>query len=216
MDGLFAELRAKMVYEQLRTRGIRSKRVLAAMNAVPRHLFVPAGVIERAYDDCPLPIGFDQTISQPYIVAYMTQFLNLQGHETVLEIGTGSGYQSAILAELAHKVHSVERIPQLATEAGHLLKALHYDNVEVHVADGTLGLPQYGPFDAIMVTAAAPQAPEPLKSQLADGGCMIIPSGRRGGQYLERWERQGDSLHREALVPVAFVPLIGKHGWPGT
>lgn len=213
-DGRYAELRQNMVYEQLVARGIQDDRVLTAMKTIPRHLFLPYDLIPRAYDDCPLPIGFQQTISQPYIVAFMTQILNLDGTETVLEIGTGSGYQAAILGSLARIVYSVERIPELAEQAIRTLQTLEIENVHVVVADGTLGLPEHSPYDAIMVTAGAPAAPEPLKAQLSEGGCMVIPSGGRGSQYLERWIRHGDSCQRKALAPVAFVPLIGEHGWP--
>ena len=205
--------RERMVRTQIEARGVRDRRVLEAMRAVPRHLFIPGHTIGSAYRDSPLPIGQGQTISQPYIVALMTELLELRGKEKVLEIGTGSGYQAAILSQLAGRVISVERIPQLAQEAADLLARLGYENVHVKVGDGTLGWPAEAPYDAIMVTAASPQVPEPLKEQLADGGRLVVPVGPRWTQDLVRIRRMGDQLHTETLIGVAFVPLIGEHGW---
>ncbi len=206
----------RMVAEQIAARGIRNPRVLAAMQQVPRHLFVPEAYRAEAYGDHPLPIGQGQTISQPFIVAYMTALLDLQGDEKVLEIGTGSGYQAAVLAHLAREVHTVERLPQLAAQAQARLEALGLDNVHVHVGDGTLGLPEYAPYDAILITAAAPEVPAPLLTQLAEGGRLVAPVGDRGYQHLERWTRRDGRLHREILEAVAFVPLVGEHGWPAS
>ena len=207
-------LAKRMVAEQIAARGVRDPRVLAAMQQVPRHLFVPHASLEEAYGDFPLPIGHGQTISQPYIVAYMTERLGLRGDEKVLEIGTGSGYQAAILGLLAREVHTVERIPALAEAARRRLAELGYTNVAVHLSDGTLGLPQHAPYDAILVTAAAPEVPRPLLEQLADGGRLLAPVGDRGFQHLERWTRLGDIWQRQVMESVAFVPLIGQHGWP--
>ena len=205
--------RERMVEEQIRSRGIKDARVLDAMAKIPRHVFVPSENQHLAYADAPLPIGHRQTISQPFIVALMTELLGLQGDETVLEVGTGSGYQAAILGRLAKHVYSLERIPELAEHARGILKVLKLDNVEVLVADGSQGLPEYAPFGGIMVTAAAPRVPVPLKEQLADGGRLVLPVGEQAGQILECWERQGDDFSRERVAPVAFVPLVGEHGW---
>jgi len=207
-------LAKRMVAEQIAARGVRDPRVLAAMQQIPRHLFAPAASLEEAYGDFPLPIGHGQTISQPFIVAYMTEGLQLRGDEKVLEIGTGSGYQAAVLGLLAHEVHTVERIPALAEAARRRLTELGYTNVTVHLSDGTLGLPQHAPYDAILVTAAAPKVPRPLLEQLADGGRLLAPVGDRGFQRLERWTRLGNIWQRQVMESVAFVPLIGQHGWP--
>lgn len=209
----FARLRERMVEEQMRRRGITDARVLDAMRAVPRHLFVPSEHQHLAYHDAPLPIGYRQTISQPYIVALMTELLNLKGEETVLEIGTGSGYQAAILAHLARQVYSLERIPELADQAREVLHGLKLENVKVVVGDGTQGLEEHAPYQSILVTAAAPAVPVPLKAQLTDGGWLVLPVGGQAGQILERWQRQGDDFTREQVAPVAFVPLVGEHGW---
>jgi len=205
--------RQRMVEEQLIPRGINDARVLDAMRKVPRHLFVPEEHRHLAYRDCPLPIGQSQTISQPYIVALMTQMLSIQGDETVLEIGTGSGYQAAILALVAREVHTVERHANLARQALNSIIALDIKNVTIHVGDGTRGWPENAPYDAIIATAAAPKVPKPLLNQLADGGRLVIPVGGRMGQYLESWRREGDDYHHERTVPVAFVPLLGEFGW---
>lgn len=202
-----------MVEEQLIGRDIRDRRVLDAMRSVPRHLFVPGEHRRHAYSDGPLPIGGGQTISQPYIVALMTQLLGLTGEETVLEVGTGSGYQAAVLAHLASQVHTIERDPRLSARAAQVLSSLGLSNVHTHVGDGSLGLPEHAPYQAILVTAAAPDVPGALLDQLTDGGRLVIPVGSRLGQYLEKWLRQGDEYTKDVLVPVAFVPLRGQYGW---
>ncbi|NLE49957.1 MAG: protein-L-isoaspartate(D-aspartate) O-methyltransferase, partial [Chloroflexi bacterium] len=209
----FTELRERMVREQLRGRDITDARVLEAMRRVPRHRFVPPELQAAAYRDTPLPIGSNQTISQPYIVAYMTQLLQLQPGDVVLEIGTGSGYQTAVLCELAEFVYSLERYPKLAELASNVLDALGYENVELHIGDGSQGLPDMAPFDAILVTAAAPVIPGPLRAQLADGGRMVLPIGDDRAQILQRVRRTGDQWKIEEQIPVMFVPLYGRHGF---
>jgi len=211
--GEYAEARAEMVEKQLRRRGINDARLLQAMNAVPRHEFVPAEFRSRAYDDAPVPIGEGQTISQPYIVAAMTAVLRLTGNERALEIGAGSGYQAAILASLAREVFTIESRPELATSAAQRLARLCYANVHVHCGDGTMGLPEFAPFDAILVAAASPSTPEPLLAQLADGGRMVIPVGTVENQELQLLERVHDKIRVTALEPCRFVPLVGAHGW---
>lgn len=193
---------------------IWDRRVLEAMERVPRELFVEPGDQHLAYADIPLPIGYGQTISQPYIVALMTQALHLLGTEKVLEVGTGSGYQTAILAELARQVVSVERFEVLADQARLRLGLLGYANVEIHVGNGSLGWPQGGPYQAIMVTAGAPQVPQDLFDQLDDRGRLVIPVGSRYDQELLQVVRQGDVLERHSLGLCRFVPLMGKAGWP--
>ena len=210
----FDAARKRMVMGQIAARGITSQRVLDAFLEVPRHLFVPPNQRLYAYQDGPLPIGLGQTISQPYIVAYMTDKLCLTGDEILLEIGTGSGYQAAILGELAREVHTIERHPRLAANAGQLLKDLGYSNIIIHEGDGTHGLPEYAPYQGVMVTAAAPEVPQPLLDQLAEGGRLVIPVGGRGGQLLQLFRCVEGEIQREDLSPVAFVPLIGDHGWP--
>ncbi len=205
--------REKMVKEQIERRGLRAERLLKAFRAVPRHEFVPAEVRHRAYDDGPLPIGFGQTISQPYIVALMTSLLDLRGEETVLEVGAGSGYQAAILGQLARKVITIERHPQLAERARATIQRLGYANIEVHCADGTLGWPAEAPYPAIIVTAAAAFLPEPLAAQLALGGRLVLPVGDYTGQVLQVWTREKGGLAHENVIPVSFVPLRGKYGW---
>lgn len=203
----------QMVEEQIRQRGISNARVLEAMRQVPRHRFIPKEQAAFAFMDGPLPIGSSQTISQPYIVALMTSLLQLEGDETVLEIGTGSGYQAAILSRLCRTVHTVEFIHPLAETSRKHLADLGYDNVQVHEGDGTLGWPDAAPYTGIMVTAAAPEVPGPLLKQLADGGRLVIPIGGRWGQTLQLWERSGEYTEHEDILPVVFVPLRGTHGW---
>ena len=205
--------RHRMVERQLAARDIHDERVLEAFRTVPRHLFVPQDSRHLAYADGPLPIGQSQTISQPYIVALMTQLLGLEGDEVVLEIGTGSGYQAAILANLAAEIHTIERHEELAKSAANVLSALGYKNMHVHVADGTLGWPDNAPYGGILVTAAAPSVPKPLLKQLEDGGRVVLPVGGRGAQFLECWQRKGSDFKCDQIAPVAFVPLIGEHGW---
>ncbi len=206
--------RQRMVDEQLLERDITDVRVLEAMRSVPRHAFVPAEVQHLAYADAPLPIGYRQTISQPYIVALMTQLCELSPSASVLEIGTGSGYQAAILAQLAQRVYTIERLPELARGARAALRALGIENVTVVEGDGSLGLAEHAPFDAVLVAAAAPRLPAALKAQLTDGGLLVLPIGGRDGQILERWRRCGDDFRRERVTAVAFVPLVGVQGWP--
>jgi protein-L-isoaspartate(D-aspartate) O-methyltransferase len=201
-----------MVARQLRGYGISDRRVLEAFESVPRHLFVPQEYRSSAYEDGPLPIGFEQTISQPYIVAYMTQLLGLTGTERVLEVGTGSGYQAAILSALTAEVHTIELIPALADRAKAVFEHLGIRNISLHVGDGSLGWDQAAPYDAILVTSAGPRVPKSLLSQLADGGRMVLPVGERGDQVLELWRRDGETFPHETLLPVAFVPLRGKEG----
>jgi protein-L-isoaspartate(D-aspartate) O-methyltransferase len=212
-DTQYADLRRRMVTEQIISRGIKDERVIDALLHVPRHWFVPEEYAKIAYADSPLPIGHGQTISQPYIVALMTELLELEGDENVLEVGTGSGYQAALLAYLARQVHTIERHAELADKADAVLMRMGLINVVVHVGDGSLGLPKYAPFQAIMVTAAAPHVPQPLFDQLADGGRLVLPEGGVGGQILDRWRKLGAQFKQEHIAPVAFVPLRGKHGW---
>jgi len=209
----FERERKQMIKEQIERRGLRERRLLTALETVPRHMFVPEEYRYAAYEDGPLPIGFGQTISQPYIVALMTDFLSLKGNERVLEVGTGSGYQAAILGMMAEEVHTVEFIPELATQADKLLKALGMDNVRVHFGDGSLGLPEFAPYQGILVAAAAPQVPKALLNQLEDGGRLVLPVGSRGMQILEIWERNGDKFDSKTETAVAFVPLRGEQGW---
>jgi protein-L-isoaspartate(D-aspartate) O-methyltransferase len=212
-DDFFAKARQQMVDNQLVSRDIKDPRVLEAMRQVPRHLFVPFEHQNYAYTDGPLPIGLGQTISQPYIVALMTQLLELTGEEVVMEVGTGSGYQAAVLAHLAKHVHTIERHSELARNARRILKELGVKNVDIHIGDGSLGLPEEAPFEGILVTAAAPRLPKALLEQLTQSGNLVIPVGGRYGQYLERWKRTGSKNIRESITPVAFVPLIGENGW---
>jgi len=205
--------RDRMVETQIISRGVLDRRVLDALRSVPRHVFVPPEHRYLTYADGALPIGSGQTISQPYIVALMTELLELKSDEKVLEVGTGSGYQAAILSRLAREVHTIERHAGLARYAARLLEDLKISNVQVHVGDGTLGLAEFAPFAAIIVTAAAPDVPQALLDQLEDGGRLVIPVGPQGDQHLERWRRQGDKFAYENILAVAFVPLIGAQGW---
>jgi protein-L-isoaspartate(D-aspartate) O-methyltransferase len=204
-----------MVAKQLAERYITDPRILEAMGYIPRHHFVEEKLWEYAYEDRPLPIGHGQTISQPYIVAFMSQALNLPPDKQgiVLEIGTGSGYQAAVLSRLGAKVYSVERIEPLAIRARELLAELSIDNVEIKVDDGGYGWPEYAPYDAIIVTAAAPEIPAPLMVQLKEGGILVAPVGPKRQQILLRLQRRGEQIVEERLAPVAFVPLLGEHGW---
>ncbi|MDZ4159681.1 MAG: protein-L-isoaspartate(D-aspartate) O-methyltransferase [Anaerolineaceae bacterium] len=209
----FESLREQMVLLQIMNRSIKDERILEVMGEVPRHIFVPPDMQEMAYEDGPLPIGCGQTISQPYIVALMTSLLELKGDENVLEIGTGSGYQAAILAHLAKTVHTVEIHPELAERASSKLAELGLMNVQVHVGDGSLGWQAAAPYQAILITAAAPAAAEPIMRQLDRGGRLVLPIGSRYRQELVRYKRDGDKLTQEDIIPVAFVPLRGQHGW---
>jgi len=205
--------RLKMVEEQIVSRGIKDPRVIAAMKKVPRHLFVEEALQSQAYSDHPLPIGEKQTISQPYMVALMTEALQLKEKEKVLEIGAGSGYQTAILAELAEKVFSIERIRSLAIKARQLLYELGYFNVEIKIFDGTHGWMEEAPFDAIIVTAGAPDIPQPLLDQLAIDGRLVIPVGDAYAQDLMRVTKTKEGIKKEELGGCRFVKLIGKYGW---
>ena len=205
--------RGRMVEQQLRGRDIVDERVLGAMGAVPRELFVPEELRERAFDDAALPIGAGQTISQPYMVARIAEELGLDGDERVLDVGTGSGYQAAVLAELADEVHTIERIPELAEQARTNLAAAGYDNVVVHVGDGSRGLPEQAPFEGIAVAAAAPSFPQALYDQLRAGGRLVVPVGGRRGQRLEVIVRSPEGPAVIRSVPCRFVPLVGEEGF---
>ncbi|HVO67966.1 MAG TPA: protein-L-isoaspartate(D-aspartate) O-methyltransferase [Syntrophales bacterium] len=212
----YLKQRLKMVDSQIRARGVRDPRVLKAMETVPRHLFVNEALRDQSYNDNPLPIDGGQTISQPYIVALMTEAMELKGNEKVLEIGTGSGYQTAILAELAEHVFSIDRIAPLASGARRLLESLNYFNVAIRVGDGTYGWREEAPFDAIMVTAGAPSIPKTLLEQLAIGGRLVIPTGGRHSQVLLKLTRSSEDLNdvkKEDLGGCRFVDLIGEYGW---
>ncbi len=202
-----------MVETQLIPRGIKDQRVLAALRKVPRHLFAGESNLPNAYDDMALSIGEGQTISQPYMVAIMTELLELSGEEKVLEIGTGSGYQGAILAELAKEVYTIERIPVLSERAASMFLALSYKNIYVKTGDGTLGWPQEAPFDRIIITAAAPKIPDPLLDQLGMNGILVIPVGSRFSQTLLKIRMTEDGIVEKHYTPCVFVPLIGKYGW---
>jgi protein-L-isoaspartate(D-aspartate) O-methyltransferase len=208
-----AAARSRMVEEQLRRRGIADERVLAAMGRVPRELFVPAGSRDRAYADEALAIGAGQTISQPYMVATICEAMALRGGERVLDVGTGSGYQAAVLAELAAEVHTIERIAALAASAREALDAAGYERVQVHVGDGSLGLPEHAPFGAIAVAAAAPGIPEALYDQLVPGGRIVLPVGSRVQQQLEVVVRSPEGPAVLHSVPCRFVPLLGAEGF---
>lgn len=207
--------RDRMVRELVAARGVSDPRVLAALREVPRHLFVRAHLRSKAYGDHALPIQGKQTISQPYVVARMTELLAVGPRDKVLEIGTGSGYQTAILARLARWVYSLERVPELARLAISRLRDMGLDNVKVQIFDGSVGWSEAAPFDRILVTAGAPRAPRPLLEQLAPGGRLLVPEGDRSGQRLVLYREQNGEIVREAGEEVAFVPLVGRHGWDG-
>lgn len=209
----FQEKRRRMVQTQISARNVKDIRVLNAMEKVPRHKFVSEGFIEQAYDDTPLPIGFKQTISQPYTVAVMTEALELKGDEKVLEIGTGSGYQCAILAELAKEVYSIERIPELAERARSILNELGYENIKIKVGDGTKGWKEYAPYQRIIITAGAPEIPEPLLEELDIGGIMVIPVGDRYGQDMLKVVKERDGFKKFSLGAFRFVELVGEYGY---
>ncbi len=209
----FQKARDRMVETQLVTRGIHDPRVLDAMRKVPRHLFVDEALAGQAYADHPLPIGEKQTISQPYIVALMTEALGLEGREKVLELGTGSGYQTAVLAELADRVFTIERIPSLLHRARDVLNSLGYRNVVYKVGDGTLGWPDEAPFDAMLVSAGAPRVPQPLVDQLSMGGRLVLPVGDRLSQELVLVERVPEGIRKSWLGGCRFVDLVGRWGW---
>jgi protein-L-isoaspartate(D-aspartate) O-methyltransferase len=208
-EGALARAREQMVAEQIEARGVKDAATLNAMRAVPRHLFVPPNQVGEAYDDHPLPIGNGQTISQPYIVGFMTEALRLSRGETVLEVGTGSGYQAAVLARIAAKVYTIEIVETLALKARERLERLGYRNVEVRAGDGYAGWAEAAPFDGIIVTAAAPRIPAPLKAQLKDGGRLVIPVGDEY-QEIVVVTRRGQAFDERRVLPVRFVPMTGK------
>jgi protein-L-isoaspartate(D-aspartate) O-methyltransferase len=208
----FRGARVRLV-EELRSKGIRDLSVLRAFEKVPRHQFVPTGIRHRAYEDTPLPIGNGQTISQPFIHAHYLELLGLKGTEKVLEVGTGTGYQTALLAHLVPQVFSIERIAALTAQARANLEKLGINNVSLLVGDGTLGWSAHAPFDAILVSAGSPSVPSPLLDQLADGGRLLIPEGDRETQHLMMYTRRGERTDKREVAPVRFVPLIGSHGW---
>jgi protein-L-isoaspartate(D-aspartate) O-methyltransferase len=208
-EGQLLQLRERMVHEQLENRDVKDPRVLAAMRKVPRHEFVPSDLVNAAYEDNPLPLILGQTISQPYIVGYMTQALTLRGDERVLEIGTGSGYQAAVLAELVSEVYTIEILPELASHAKATLDALGYKNIHVRCGDGYIGWPDAAPFDRIIVTAAPTHIPQPLVDQLKPGGKMIIPVGQLE-QELVLVEKTDKGISRRSTIPVRFVPMTGR------
>ncbi len=209
----FKKARERMVETQIAARGVHDERVLEAMRKVPRHLFLDEALRDQAYSDHPLPIAEKQTISQPYIVGLMTESLELNGSEKVLEIGTGSGYQSAVLAELADRVFSIERYPDLAYRANSVLQKLGYKNIIVRVGDGSLGWPDDAPFDGIIVTAGTPHIPQPLIDQLKMGGRLVVPVGDKFGQDLMLVKRVAEGIKKTNLGGVRFVSLVGKWGW---
>jgi len=209
----FKLLRNRMVETQIASRGVKDTRVLKAMKKVPRHLFVPEHERHRSYDDNALPIGHGQTISQPYMVAIMTELLLLKGGEKLLEIGTGSGYQAAVIAEMGGNVFTIERIPELKETAKKNLETAGYRNIALRSSDGTIGWPEESPFDRIIITAASPAFPRPLLAQLADEGIGLAPVGTITSQQLLRVRKKGGKTSEQFFTPCVFVPLIGKHGW---
>ncbi|MDI6807604.1 MAG: protein-L-isoaspartate(D-aspartate) O-methyltransferase [Candidatus Eisenbacteria bacterium] len=209
----FDALKKQMVELQLKSRGLSDCRVMEAMLRVPREKFVEESLVGRAYNDCALPIGLGQTISQPYMVALMTEVLSLKGEERVLEIGTGSGYQTAILAELSSWVYSVERISSLSQSSGKILRELGYTNITLRVGDGTLGWEEEAPFERIMITAGSPKVPPALEQQLGEGGRMVIPIGSSNSQVLELVEKKGGMVFSKPICGCTFVPLIGEGAW---
>ncbi len=214
MSDQFAGVRERMVRELIAARGVKDERVLAALRKVPRHLFVKDHLRPQAYGDHALPIGSSQTISQPYIVARMTELLEVRPEHSVLEIGTGSGYQTAILALLARRVYSLERVAELAREAIPRMRQLGIENVKIQVFDGTVGWSEWAPYDRILVTAGAPKVPEPLLDQLAPGGVLVIPEGQLNAQRLVIYRKTArGGIRRSEGEEVAFVPLLGRHGW---
>jgi len=215
MKDHFVTARRRMVESQIKSRGVTDPLVIAAMLKVPRHLFVEEGLRSQAYADHPLQIGEHQTISQPYMVARMTEALQLKGGERVLEIGTGSGYQAAVLAEIAEKVYSLERIRSLMSQARQILDRLGYNNILIKIGDGTAGWPKEGPFEGIIVTAGAPEIPQPLVAQLASGGRLVVPVGDRQSQVLKLLTLTERGPQVEDLTRCRFVSLIGRYGWKG-
>jgi len=209
----FSIARRRMVDRQLRQRGITDPRVIQVMLDMPRHKFVEPALQSQAYGDYPLPIGHKQTISQPYMVAFMSEALELTGDEDVLEIGTGSGYQAAVLGKLCRRVYTVERIPELARQARRVFDELHYYNINLKVTDGTYGWEEKAPFDGIIVTAGAPEIPQTYLDQLADGGRLVIPVGDLASQSLKKITRRGETFEEQTLLDCRFVPLVGEKGW---
>ncbi|MDI6752380.1 MAG: protein-L-isoaspartate(D-aspartate) O-methyltransferase [bacterium] len=213
MEETFEKKRERMVNEQIKARGVTDERILSAFYKIPRHLFVDEKEKSAAYSDHPLPIGYNQTISQPYMVAIMTSYLNLTGRERVLEVGTGSGYQAAILSLLASEVYTIEKIESLAEKAASILKELGITNVHINVGDGSLGLPKDAPFDRIIVTAGSPDIPLPLIEQLEIGGIIVIPVGNRYMQELIVAKKKENELIKKQQEGCIFVPLLGRYGW---
>ncbi|MFW5775269.1 MAG: protein-L-isoaspartate(D-aspartate) O-methyltransferase [Chitinivibrionales bacterium] len=207
------EIACESLVKKLRTKGIRDTRVLDAFRKIPRHRFVDGAMYAQAYDDNALPIGLGQAISQPYVVALMTEMLALKKDEKILEIGTGSGFQAAVLAQFSRRVYTIERHRELGERARKLLRELGYANITFKVGDGTLGWPGHAPFDKIIVTAGAPVVPESLIKQLADGGRLIVPTGERESQRLEIYDRHGSKVIKSIENEVVFVPLVGRAGW---
>ena len=205
----------RRLVETLQTMGIRDLAVLRAVDVTPRHVFVPTGVRHRAYEDSALPVGNGQTISQPSVHAQYLELLHLTGNERVLEVGTGTGYQTALLSNLAAQVFSIERVPALYEQAREILRQLDVRNVSMLLGDGTIGWREYAPYDAILVSAGAPTVPAPLLDQLAEGGTLLIPLGGKDEQTLVSFERRDGTIVRRDIAPVRFVPLLGTHGWQG-